>query len=275
MKLRPAIIASALCAALSVQGVLADKVVLKNGRTFTNVRANLGEQELEVETAEGRIYVFPAGDLKELQYGPFEKPQQIEKEKPGPETKADGGSAEEKPTEKINGRNDGSGCGFGYPVWESLLPVWSAHFCDGRTKLGIGFATADAFLLYGFLQWAGSNKTRNDDPVYLLTGILLAARQTTDADKVSTFLLWNYIGKDQIYTPQRIVLDRKTWVKRRNGLLALFMMSLVLDAGSVYWFHTQTGITRAPETEIRPFFILVPSLGTERPTAAAGFTALF
>ncbi len=255
--------AAVAACALTLGSLAADTVQLKSGRMFTNVRANLGEKELEIETAEGIFYVFPAGELKQLQYGPFEKQKPIEKTDPQPTI---------QPETRSQAEESAAPCGYGTPVWESLLPIWSAHFCSGRTKLGIGFAAADAFLIYGFTQWANSTRTRNDDPVYFLTGLLLAERQTSEADKLPAFLIWNQIGKDLVYTPQGLVLDRKTWTKRRNGIVALLFISMALDAGSVYWFAAKPGSVAGTTAAPRPFLALIPASGRDEPTALAGFT---
>lgn len=230
----------------------ADTVLLKNGRVFTNAKAALGEKELEIESEDGRIYVFPIGDLKTIEYLPVNKPAKRDTEPrgnageksrdiPPDKSTSGGGTADEKNPVSTSGGTPAAdekneSCGFGRPVIESLIPLWSRHFCDGRTKLGIGFAAADAFLFYAWTQWSAGARTRADDPNYLFTGLLLGARQQTDEEKIGTVLLWNALGKDLVYTPHGIVLDRTTWRKRRNGVLALFVLTAFADAATVWWF---------------------------------------
>ncbi len=59
-----------LLLALAPGALLADTVLLKDGRRFENVRATLGRDALIIQTEDGRRLTFSPDELKELRYAP-------------------------------------------------------------------------------------------------------------------------------------------------------------------------------------------------------------
>lgn len=57
--------------ALAPASLAADTVVLKDGRSFDNVRAILGRDALVIQTEDGRRLTFAPDELKELRYAPL------------------------------------------------------------------------------------------------------------------------------------------------------------------------------------------------------------
>lgn len=165
----------ALFAAGGVSPLIADTVLLKNGRTISNVRVKIRSGGVFVRYPDGKSESFPIRQLNRVQMGAVLPAAKRPRPTPGPQAPATQQEAE-SPSKAIDQaeRDRVAEASVNGDTWQpleesqtvqpwgnfaaGLIPVYSGLYRTGSTQGGIAFSILEAALLVNALDFATATR---------------------------------------------------------------------------------------------------------------------
>lgn len=209
---------------LSVSEILPDRVKLKSGKVYDNVKTSLNENTLIIRHENGKQERISASEIAELKPGKTDW-------NPVPKKNPESGISAKEPESPAKTEqpkvNSLSSSEKNYQYLYSLIPGWSSLNTGRYWYLGLGLSLLE---LGELRRISGKNEIRplldNEDARNLQILSVLNGRETGSGNFLRDTLLIGFYHSHTL-TGQNADDGLESFINRRNGLIALSILTVI------------------------------------------------